>query len=98
MYTDVHMITNITDFRKNIFKYAKRSEEIEVEKDGKRIWRIVPIEEQSPQERAKYVLEHVLPKLAGVWKDVPQEEIDKIYAYRRSPRERNYWKRKRFKW
>ncbi|OGK42450.1 hypothetical protein A2954_01240 [Candidatus Roizmanbacteria bacterium RIFCSPLOWO2_01_FULL_37_12] len=103
MYTSVHMtqIISITEVRKNIFalvdKVAKTGEEIEVEREGRRVVKLVAIKDD-PAARAKYVLEHVLPKLAGSWKNMTKKELREMEAFRRGKKEKLYWKRKRFKW
>lgn len=98
MYTSVHMtyIIPITELRKDIFalteRVARTGESIEVEKEGKRIVRIVPVKDDAPG-RADYVLTHVLPKLKGVWKNVPSKDIAVVRSWVRGPREKRYWKR-----
>ena len=90
MYTSVHMtyILPITELRKNIFaiaeKVARTGEAVEIEKEGKRIVKIIPIADD-PAARADYVLTHVLPKLARTWKVET--------SWLRGRREKRYWKR-----
>ncbi len=102
MYTNVHMpyILPITEFRKNIFtiteRIARTGDAVEVEKEGKRIVRVVPIRDD-PAEKARYALEHVLPKLAGIWKDVPEKELRELNNFMRGKKEKSYWKRSIFK-
>ena len=94
-------IIPITDFRKNIFDYATQilaqNQEVEIERNGQRILRIAPIKDD-PSERAKYLLKYVLPKLAGIWKDVPQKEFDKTNEYLRGKKAQKYLDNKKFKW
>ncbi len=93
MYTSVHMnyILPITALRKNIFaimeRVAKTGDIIEVEKEGKRIVKIVPVRYDAAG-KADYILTHVLPSLKGVWKD---EE-----PWTRGATEKRYWKRNIF--
>lgn len=95
MYTNVHMsyILPITEVRKNIFTLAERvartGEVIEVEKEGRRIVRIVPVKNDSTG-KADYVLTHVLPKLKGVWKRVAPDR------WIRGSGEKRYWKMPKF--
>ena len=93
-------ILPITEFRKNIFaiteKVARTGEEIEIEKEGKRIAKLVAIKDDSAA-RAKYALEHVLPKLRGIWKNVPESEFRKVNEFMRGKKEKSYWKRKQFR-
>lgn len=95
----MNYILPITDLRKNIFsimdRVVKTGEVIEVEKEGKRIVKIVPIKDD-PAQKADYLLTHVLPKLAGIWKDMPKSELAKIRSIRRGAREKSYWNRKIF--
>lgn len=78
VYTDVHMnsIVSITSFRKNLFDYAKlvaeEGYEIEVEKDGKRIFKLVKVTDD-PKQRAKKALK-LTKKLGGSWKDAKLDE------------------------
>lgn len=102
MYTNVHMtqIISITEVRRNIFnlvdKVARTGEEIEVEREGRRIVKLVPIKDD-PAERAKYALKYVLPKLGGLWKNVPENEFKKMNEFIRGRKEKLYWKRKKFR-
>jgi len=81
-------ILPITELRKNIFaiaeKVARTGEEVYVEKEGKRIVKIIPVTNDACA-KASYVLTHVLPKLARTWK----AETDWI----RGRREKRYFKR-----
>ena len=101
MYTSVHMtyILPITEVRKNIFSLSERvartGEPIEVEKEGKRIVKIVPIRNDAPG-RADYVLTHVLPKLKGAWKNMTPQELAARRAWVRGLQEKRYWKRSIF--
>ncbi|MBI5619475.1 hypothetical protein HY950_00755 [Candidatus Gottesmanbacteria bacterium] len=89
-------ILPITEVRKNIFalseKVARTGEVIEVEKEGRRIVKIVPIH-NDPAGKADYILTHILPKLAGAWKHVPPAEVAAEHTWARSVREKRYWKR-----
>lgn len=84
MYISVHMPSTvpISDFRKNIFEYATailaNDQEMEIERNGRRILRVVPIKDD-PAERAKYLLKYVVPKLAETWKNEPKRQavVDK---------------------
>jgi len=102
MYTSVHMTTiiPITELRKNIFalaeKVARTGEEIEIEKKGKRIVKLVAIKDD-PAEKARYALKHVLPKLAGSWKNMSKKELKAMENFRRGKKEKLYWKRDIFK-
>lgn len=102
MYTSVHMthIIPITELRKNIFALAERvartGEEIEIEKEGRRIVKLIAIKDD-PSARAKYILKYVLPKLAGSWKNMSKKELREINNFRRGKKEKLYWKRDIFK-
>ncbi len=102
MYTNVHMtyIFPITEFRKNIFsiteRVARTGEAVEVEKEGKRIVRVVAVRDD-PAAKARYALEHVLPNLAGIWKDVPEREFREVNNFMRGKKEKLYWKRNKFR-
>jgi len=65
-------IVSITDLRKNLFQLADKvvrdGGEIEVEKEGKRIMKIVRIDDDS-RERARRALE-VAKKIGGKFKHV----------------------------
>lgn len=94
-------VVSITDFRNNIFDYANlvnKGDAVEVEKDGKRVLRVTAIDEDSPEERAKYLLEHVLPKVGGIWKDVPQSEFDKLNEQFRGKKAKAYMRKLRQAW
>ncbi|MBI2405415.1 type II toxin-antitoxin system prevent-host-death family antitoxin [Candidatus Gottesmanbacteria bacterium] len=92
-------ILPITEVRKNIFalmeKVARTGEVIEVEKEGKRIVKIVPIA-HDPAAKADYVLTHVLPKLAGAWRHVSPAELAAHRTWVRGKAEKRYWKRRTF--
>ena|SRR3989338_8939128 len=102
MYTNVHMtqIIPITEVRKNIFtlveKVARTGEEIEVEKEGRRIVKLVAIKDD-PATKAKYALKYVLPKLAGIWKSASDKEFKEVQDFMRGKKEKLYWKRKKFR-
>ncbi|MBI4008723.1 type II toxin-antitoxin system Phd/YefM family antitoxin [Candidatus Roizmanbacteria bacterium] len=95
------LIIPITEFRKNIFalteKVAQTGIEIEIEKEGKRIARLVAIND-SPSAKAKHALTHVLPKLAEGWGKISEKEWKEMENFRRGKKEKLYWKRKIFKW
>ena len=65
-------IISITELRKNLFRLAdkvvREGSEIEVEKEGKRIIKIVRIDDD-PRERARRALE-VAKKIGGKFKKV----------------------------
>lgn len=65
-------IISITDFRKNLFRIADmvayKGIEVEVEKEGRRIVKLVKIDDD-PRERAKKALE-VMKKIGGKFKHV----------------------------
>lgn len=105
MYTDVHpdiksgqvmntSIVSITNLRKNLFKIANMvvssGKEVEVEKEGQRIMKLVKITDD-PKERAKR-LAKLLPKLGGMWKDKPQRELDELNEFFRGKKEKEYMK------
>ncbi|MBI3955658.1 hypothetical protein HY339_00210 [Candidatus Gottesmanbacteria bacterium] len=89
-------IVPITEFRKNIFtiteRVARTGEAVDVEKEGKRIVRVVPVKDD-PAEKARYALEHVLPKLAGAWKTMTKADLARVRSLRRGSIEKRYWKR-----
>ncbi len=102
---DVHMpsVMPISDFRKKIFDAAdwilKTNQPIDVQRNGQTIFRVTPVsEEETPAQKAEYLLKYVMPKLAGIWKDVPQSEFDKIYEYTRGKKAIAYNKKLRRKW
>lgn len=103
MYTSVHMtqIISITELRKNIFtlteKVAQTGDEIEIEKEGRRIAKLVAIKDD-PAAKAKYILKHVLPKFSGAWKNMTKKELRDLEKFRRGKKEKLYWKRDIFKW
>lgn len=90
MYTNVHMnyVIPITDLRKDIFaifdRVAKTGDVVDVEKEGKRVVRIIPVKHDAAG-KAEYILAHVLPFLKGVWKN---EKLEK-----RDVAGKNYWNR-----
>jgi len=103
VYTNVHMLVSITDFRQDIFRLIERvvknDEEIELEKNGVRVAKIVPIkDEDSPAKKADYALKYILPRLAGAWKDVPQEEFDRINEQFRGKKAKQEARRLRKAW
>ena len=73
MYINVHMITSvpITEFRKDLFKYADLvalyGYEIEVEKKGRRIFKVIKAVDSS-KERARRALA-AAKKLGGTFKN-----------------------------
>jgi len=81
-------ILPITDLRRNIFsivdRIARTGDAVDVEKEGKRIVRIIPVKHDA-MGKAEYILSHVLPTLKGAWKD--ESPATKNIT------ERNYWKR-----
>ena len=89
-------ILPITEFRKNIFsiteRVARTGDPVDVEKEGKRIVRVTAIKDD-PAEKANYVLEHVLPKLAGAWENMTKKDLARVRSLRRGAVERRYWKR-----
>lgn len=93
LYIDVHMNTtvSISQFRKNLFTYAdlivNKGYEVEVEKDGKKVFRAVKVDEDDAKKRAKKLLE-ISKKMAGKWKDV---NFDREFF--RGKKELKYWKR-----
>lgn len=93
MYMNTSIIS-ITNLRKNLFEIAdmvvREGKEVEVEKDGQRIIKIIKITDD-PSERAKRVLK-LLPKLGGMWKDKPQSEFDELNEFFRGEKEREYMK------
>ena len=102
MYTNVHMnyILPITDLRKDIFtimdRIAKTGDSVEVEKEGRRIVKIVPIRDDAVG-KAEYILAHVLPSLKGIWKNVPEREFTEVNEFMRGKKEQLFWKRKQFR-
>lgn len=88
-------IISITDLRKDLFRIADmvayKGVEVEVEKEGRRIVKLVKIEDD-PKERAKRALE-ILPKLGGIWKDMPEEKFNKMREFFRGKKESEYMKR-----
>ena len=73
MYTNVHMITSvpITEFRKDLFKYADmvtlQGYEVEVENNGRKVFRVVKTTDSS-KERARRALA-AAKKLGGTFKN-----------------------------
>lgn len=64
------------------------NKEIEVEKGGRRILRLVKIDDD-PKERARRILK-LLPKLGGMWKDVPDEVFRDMDEFFRGKKEKEY--------
>lgn len=101
MYTNVHMTTiiPITQLRTHIFdlaeRVAKTGEDIEVEKEGRRIIKLVAIKDD-PAQKAEYALKYVLPKLAGVLKKITKKEANSMKNFRIGRKEKYYWTRKIF--
>ncbi len=92
MYIYVHMTmtVNITDFRKNIFKYAdliQKGYEVEVEKGGTKIFRTVKTVDDSAT-KAKQLLK-ILKKYKGKF---PDWDID-IDKMRHNKAEKEYMNR-----
>lgn len=83
-------IISITDLRKNLFNLAERvfssGEEIEVEKEGRRIVKIVRIDDD-PKDRAKRALA-VMKKIGGKFKNV---DFDRNFF--RGKKEKEYMKK-----
>ena len=93
----------ITDFRKQIFDVAdwilRTNQPIDVQRNGQSIFRVIPVsQEETPAQKAEYLLKYVMPKLASIWKDVPQSEFDKIYEYTRGKKAITYNNKLRRKW
>lgn len=88
-------IISITDLRKDLFKIADmvayKGIEVEVEKEGRRIVKLVKIEDD-PRERARQALK-ILPKLAGIWKDIPEEKFKEMREFFRGKKEKEYLKK-----
>lgn len=88
-------IISITDLRKDLFKIADmvayNGVEVEIEKEGRRIVKLVKIEDD-PRERAKRALK-LLPKLAGMWKDIPEEKFKELNEFFRGKKEKEYMKK-----
>lgn len=86
------MIISITELRKNLFNLAEQvfssGEEIEVEKEGRRIVKIVKIDD-NPSDRAKIALK-LLPKLAGIWKNIPDKKFKELNEFIRGKKEKKY--------
>lgn len=95
----MNYILPITDLRKNIFaimdQVVKTGDSIIVEKEGKRIVKIVPMKDDTV-EKADYMLNHILPGLKGIWKKVPESEFEAVDEFMRGKKEKLYWKRKQF--
>lgn len=87
-------VISITDFRRNLFRLAdkvvREGSEIEVEKEGRRIIRISRIDDD-PKERARKILA-LLPKLGGMWKDLPDEKFQEMHRFFRGKKEKKYMK------
>lgn len=93
----------ITDFRKKIFDAAdwilKTNQPIDVQRNGQTIFRVTPVsEEETPAQKAEYLLKYVMPKLAGIWKDVPQSEFDEVDRKLRGKKVMNYIKKLKKPW
>ena len=89
-------ILPITELRKNIFsiteRVARTGEAVEVEKEGRRIVKIIPIRDD-PAAKADYILTHVLPELAGAWKTMTKADLARVRSLRRGAQEKRYWRR-----
>lgn len=87
-------VVSITDFRKDIFKYADKvsggGEDVEVEKNGKKIFRVIKISEDA-RAKARDLL-RITPKLAGLWKDVDASEFEDNKHFFRGKKEKKYMK------
>lgn len=70
---------------------AYKGVEVEVEKEGRRIVKLVKIEDD-PRERARKALE-ILPKLGGIWKDIPEEKFKETREFFRGKKEVEYMKK-----
>ncbi|OGM18975.1 hypothetical protein A2771_01910 [Candidatus Woesebacteria bacterium RIFCSPHIGHO2_01_FULL_38_26b] len=83
----MNTLVSISNLRKKIFKYAdlveKEDYEIEVERNGKRIFKIVKVEE-NPEDLAKEALK-VARRLGGTWK----KDIDDKFF--RGKKEKDYF-------
>ncbi len=96
LYIGVHMnyTVPITQFRKDLFAYAKKvaegGHELEVEKDGKAIFKVTPVEDDV-KERGRKLLE-LSKKIGGKFKNV---DFDR--GFFRGKKELDYWKRDKFK-
>ena len=93
----------ITDFRNDIFDAAdwmlRTNQPIEVQRNGQTILRVTPVSaEETPAQKAEYLLKYVLPGLGGIWKNVPQSEFDKLYEYTRGKKAIAYNKKLKRKW
>lgn len=81
-------VVSITDFRNNIFDYTdkllKYGDEFEVAKNGQSVFRVIPAPNDAVQ-RAKKALK-ILPKLAGIWADIPEKEFKEMRQYFRGPK------------
>ena len=94
MYNGVHMTmtVSITDFRQNLFDYARlvgeKGYEIEIENAGKAVAKLVPSKTSDRVVRARKALK-LLKKLGGKFPDFD----DSAYRNRRSKAEMEYSKR-----
>ena len=92
----------ITDFMKSLFDVAdwilKTNQPVDVQRKGQTIFRVMPVSEETPAQKAEYLLKYVLPGLSGIWKDVPQSEFDKINRRLRGKRVLSYMKKIRKPW
>ncbi len=104
MYTDVHMLNvmPITDFRKKIFDAAdwivETKNSIDIQRDGKVILRVMPVDQNDAQERARRLLA-LAPTISGIWKNIPETEFEEIDEMLRGKTEKIYQKKlKNRKW
>src|SRR3990167_7002956 len=88
-------IISITNLRKDLFRIADmvayKGVEVEVEKEGRRIVKLVKIDDD-PRERARKALE-ILPKLGGIWKDIPDDKFKEYREFFRGKKEIEYMKK-----
>ena len=85
---------SITDFRKNLFEYAEATLatgfSFYVYKDDEALWTVTP-KKNNLAERTRYVIDHILPKLAGAWSDIPEKEFNKWKRFLRKDRKFKGW-------
>ena len=79
---------SITDFRNNIFDYTnkllKYGDEFEVAKNGQSVFRVIPVPNDAVQKAEKAL--RILPKLAGIWADIPKSEFKETRKFFRGPK------------
>lgn len=93
----------ITDFRNDIFDVAdwilRTNQPIDVERNGKTILRVIPAPtEETPAQKAEYLLKYVMPKVGSIWKNVPQSEFDEVNRKLRGKKVMNYLKKLKKPW